>query len=182
MTFMELLNKRTSCRKYESIPVPKEIIMDCLEEARLSPSYHNMQPWNFIVIDDAEKIEQVANILTDPESKINRFTHDAKLFVAVTTEVLPIPGFEDKRTYTYSEFDCALAAYTFCLAAAEKDLGTCMIGWYDQNKLKECLSIPEGKQVPVIIAVGYPLYKEPRLKVRRPLDNMVYFNDMKPKA
>lgn len=179
MTFMELINKRTSCRKFESAPVPKELILECLEAARLSPSYHNIQPWDFIVIDDPEKKSQVADILADPESKINRFTHDAALFVAVTTEVLPIPGFEDKRTYTYSEFDCALATYSFCLAATEKGLGTCMIGWYDQDKLKECLAVSGKKSVPIIVAVGYPVYKEPRPKVRRPLDQMVYYNEMK---
>jgi nitroreductase len=176
---MELFNKRASCRKFESTPVPKDVIMECLEAARLSPSYHNIQPWNFIVIDEPEKIKEVADILVDPEAKINRFAYDVPVFVAITTEVCPIPGHEEERKYTYAEFDCALATYSFCLAATEKELGTCMIGWYDQDKLKKCLAVPEDKSLPIIVAVGYPVYKEPRPKMRRPLEDMVYFNEMK---
>lgn len=179
MSFIDLMNKRVSCRKFENIPIPREVILECLEAARLSPSYHNIQPWNFIVIESPEKKKEVAEILADPNSRINHFTFDAPLLVAVTTEVRPIPGFEEVRTYTYADFDCALAAYSFCLAATDKGLGTCMIGWYDAERLKECLKVPKEKSLPIVIAAGWPVPRDPRPKTRRPLADMVYFETMK---
>lgn len=60
MTFLELANKRYSCRAYSSQPVPADKIKRCLEAARLAPSACNSQPWYFLVIDDQAKLQAIA--------------------------------------------------------------------------------------------------------------------------
>ncbi|WP_443897986.1 nitroreductase family protein, partial [Paraprevotella clara] len=51
MNLSELIQKRQSDRKYESRPVSREMVMKCLEAARLAPSACNSQPWKFVVVD-----------------------------------------------------------------------------------------------------------------------------------
>ena len=60
MTFLELIEKRQSDRKYTDKPIEKDKLMRCLEAARLAPSASNSQLWTFIVTDDPEscKIRQ----------------------------------------------------------------------------------------------------------------------------
>ena len=50
MNLSELIQKRQSDRKYESRPVSREMVMKCLEAARLAPSACNSQPWKFGVV------------------------------------------------------------------------------------------------------------------------------------
>ena len=54
MTFFELVKRRKSTRKYSSLPLPREAIDRCLEAARLAPSACNSQPWSFIIVDQPD--------------------------------------------------------------------------------------------------------------------------------
>ena len=70
-----------------------------------------------------------------------------------------------------------IAAAHFCLQAAELGLGTCMIGWFDEKKLKLLLNIPEKRKIGLVITLGYPPedYKM-RKKIRKPLAEICGFN------
>ena len=60
ISFAELAKKRQSDRKYKDQAVEREKLVQCLETARISPSANNSQPWKFVVVDDFEKKEQIA--------------------------------------------------------------------------------------------------------------------------
>ena len=84
LRFADLAKKRQSDRKYKEQPVEKEKILQCLETARLSPSANNSQPWKFVVIDDYEKKELVAECTIG--LGMNTFTHQCPVLVAVVLE------------------------------------------------------------------------------------------------
>jgi nitroreductase len=44
------------------------------------------------------------------------------------------------------------------LKAVEEDLGTCWIGAFHENEVKETLSIPEKVRVVALLPIGYPEY------------------------
>lgn len=44
----------------------------------------------------------------------------------------------------YMQVDMGIAATHFCLAATELGIGTCMIGWDNEEKIKEALKIPQN--------------------------------------
>jgi nitroreductase len=71
--------------------------------------------------------------------------------------------------------DVGIAAEHFCLQAAEEGLGTCMIGWFNEKKVKEMLNIPKSKRAMLIISLGYPEGKH-REKMRKPMDEIVSYN------
>ncbi len=171
MDFQTLILKRQSDRKYSSTPVEKEKLMQCIEAARLSPSACNSQPWTFILIDDDElrlKVEKAASGLG-----MNKFATQAPAIVAI---VLERPNLTSKigsvmKDKEYTLIDIGIAANQFCLQASELGLGTCMIGWFDEKKVKELLNVPRSKRIPLLITVGYSL-SEQREKIRKPIEKM----------
>jgi nitroreductase len=59
MDVFETIRKRKSVRSYESAPVLEETLAKLLEAAGMAPSARNMQPWNFIVVTDSEKLKDL---------------------------------------------------------------------------------------------------------------------------
>ena len=175
MSFAELAKKRQSDRKYKNQPVEKEKLIQCLETARISPSANNSQPWKFIVVDDFEKKEQIAECSIG--LGMNKFTHQCPVLVAVVLEqqnFMSTIGSMIKNK-NYSLFDIGIAVNQFCLQAADLGLGTCIIGWFDEKKIKKILGV-RNRRIPLLISVGYP-DAPTREKVRKPLDMMSSWNE-----
>ena len=173
--FALLASKRQSDRKYKDIPVEKEKILRCLETARLSPSACNSQPWHFVVVDDEMLVQDMAKNVVSVG--MNSFAPQAKVWVAVVLEKMNFTAtigsvIKDKE---YSLLDVGIAVNQFCLQATELGLGTCIIGWFDEKKVKKLLQINSRKRVPVLISVGYP-DSDTRTKIRKPLDKMSSWN------
>jgi nitroreductase len=175
MSFAELAKMRQSDRKYKNQPVEKEKLIQCLETARISPSANNSQPWKFIVVDDFEKKEQIAECSIG--LGMNKFTHQCPVLVAVVLEqqnFMSTIGSMIKNK-NYSLFDIGIAVNQFCLQAADLGLGTCIIGWFDEKKIKNILGV-RNRRIPLLISVGYP-DAPTRDKVRKPLDVMSSWNE-----
>jgi nitroreductase len=175
MSFADLAKKRQSDRKYKDQAVEREKLIQCLETARISPSANNSQPWKFIVVDDFEKKEQIAECSIG--LGMNKFTHQCPVLVAVVLErqnFMSTIGSMIKNK-DYSLFDIGIAVNQFCLQAADLGLGTCIIGWFDEKKIKKILGV-KNRRIPLLISVGYP-DAPTREKVRKPLEVMSSWNE-----
>lgn len=144
MTFAELLKTRQSVRQYQQRPVEEEKLELLVEAVRLSPSASNSQPWTLVVVSEPELREQVARATFSKAITFNRFSLEAPVIVVFCIEkaglVTQIGGFLKKRPF--SLIDIGIAAAHFCLQAAELSLGTCMLGWFDEKKIKRLLGYP----------------------------------------
>jgi nitroreductase len=172
MTFLDLARRRQSDRGFNDQPVDRRQIERCLEAAILAPSACNSQPWFFVVVDDPALCGAVAGALQD--MGMNRFALSAPVLVAVVAEkpsLMPRLGglIKDKPYYL---MDIGMAVENFCLQAVDEGLGTCIVGWFDEPKVRELLGIPKTKRVPLVIAVGHPENPEVRPKVRKGLDEI----------
>lgn len=173
-SFAELAKIRQSDRKYKDQAVEKEKIIQCLETARISPSANNSQPWKFVVVDDFEKKEQIAECSIG--LGMNKFTHQCPVIIAVVLEkqnFMSTIGSMIKNK-DYSLFDVGIAVNQFCLQAADLGLGTCIMGWFDEKKIKKILGVG-NRRIPLLISLGYP-DAPTREKVRKPLEVMSSWN------
>jgi nitroreductase len=175
---LQLIKDRQSERGYLPNPVEPEKLMRCLEAARLAPSACNAQPWKFIVIDDPGLREQVATASSDALLPLNHFVSQAPVLVAFVMEK---PNFTSKageliKDKKFTLIDLGIAAAHFCLQAQSEGLGTCMLGWFKEEKIKKLLHIPSGKRLILIITLGYPSGKRKRLKIRKPSEEVVARN------
>ncbi len=175
---LDLIRTRQSVRGYINKPLAPEKIIRCLEAARLSPSACNSQPWKFIVIDEPALKNEIADATSDKILPLNHFVKQAPVLIVIVMEkpnILSKFGelVKDKK---FSLIDIGIAAEHFCLQAHAEGLGTCMIGWLKEEKIKSLLNIPKNKRPILIITIGYPSSDKLRKKIRKTSDEITCYN------
>jgi nitroreductase len=178
-SFLSLVSKRQSVRKYQNREVEAEKLTRCLEAARLAPSASNSQPWKFVVVTDPELHKKVAKETFGPLSAFNTFVPQAPVLVAIVIEkmktITQIGSVLKDREFPL--IDIGIAAEHFCLQAAEEGLGTCMLGWFNEEPIKELLRIPRHKRIGLMITLGYFPEDYPlRGKNRKGFEEVVSYN------
>ncbi len=158
MEFSELVKKRYSCRKYLHVPVEREKIEKCIESARLAPSACNSQPWNFIVVDEKEKLKAVSDAALSGIYSMPKLMADAPVLIIVTVNK---GNFSAKvgnfvRDTMFYLIDIGIACEHLVLQAAELGLGTCYIGWFNEKEVKKKLGLGKSINIPLIITMGNP--------------------------
>jgi nitroreductase len=141
MNVIDAIMARRSIRKYERKPIPKDVLEDLLGAARLAPSANNLQRWKIIVVTD----ERLKDSLV-PVSGGQKFVGECSAYLLGVAE----PG-----AY-YSGVDMTIAFDHLSLRAVELGLGTCWIGDFEPEKVKEILDIPKEREVIVCMTLGYP--------------------------
>ena len=179
MDFNKLIITRQSVRRYAATAVEPEKLNKCLEAARLAPSASNSQPWKFIVVDQEPLRTEVAKATFSDIKLINKFTVQAPVLVVIVMEkaklITRLAMMVKKKEWPL--IDIGITATHFCLQATELGLGTCMIGWFQENKIKKLLQIPSDKSIGLVISLGYAVDGYPlRTKIRKPMEEMVRYN------
>lgn len=176
--FLELVAQRQSDRAFDPFrPIEADKISRILEAVRLAPSACNAQPYRLIVVDDPELKNKVADTTSSRLLGMNHFTKQAPVHIVIVEEN---PNFtsgvgavvKDKH---FPYIDIGIVAAYISLAAADEGLGSCILGWFDEKRLKSVLGIPSRKRVLLDIVLGYsaqPL----REKKRKDLDKLIGYN------
>jgi len=175
---LDLIRTRQSQRKYTGQPVEKEKLLRCIEAARLAPSANNSQPWKFIIIDDPGLKNTVAELTTTGMIPMNHFTKQAPVQVAVVREKTNLTTAVGRilKDKNYPLIDIGITTAHFCLQATAEGLSTCVIGWFDEKKIKKLLNIPKALRLELIILIGYPPTNEIRKKKRKEIADILSYN------
>jgi len=142
----EAIQKRRSVRSYEHTPVPIETLRKVLEAARLAPSAGNVQPWRFIVVIDSDKRRKIAK-----GCRYGRFLAESPVVI--------VGCGDQKASPRWHAIDTSIAMENLVLAATGEGLGTCWIGVFNEEEIKEMLKIPSHLKIVALLALGYPTGK-----------------------
>ena len=171
MNFMEVAQARQSCRAYdETRPVEDEKIAAMLEAARLAPSACNGQPYHFTVC-RGEAAQEVAKATQG--MGMNKFASEAPILIVVSEEPYAksaAVGAKLKHN-DYRSMDIGIAVAYLTAEAATQGLGTCILGWLDDEKLRKICGLDQP--VRLVITLGYPKDDTIRPKKRKSLDELV---------
>lgn len=172
-----LMKARQSERKYLNKPVEKEKIERITEAARLSPSACNGQPWHFIVVDDPALRDEVAAATESVVLRMNGFVREAPVLIVVLREKSNLTSRVGDliKQKDYSLIDIGIATGSMVYQAAAEGLGTCIIGWVDDRKIRKVLGIPSSRKVELVITVGYTDNRL-RKKSRKPPGDVITYN------
>lgn len=170
MDFSQLLQARKSVRSYQSRPVEEWKLDLLIEAVRFAPSASNSQPWKLIIINNPEIRDHVARATYSAAVSFNRFALQAPVLAVLTIEragiITQIGARLKKREFHL--IDIGIAASHFCLQATDLGLGTCMLGWFDEDAIKRHLDIPKNRRIGLVITLGYEQQEEKqRSKVRK---------------
>jgi nitroreductase len=143
MDLFETVEKRRSIRKFRPNPIPDKDLKKILEAGRLAPSGGNRQPWSFIVVRKPEtkkKLAAVANL---------------QQFIADADTVLIALGDPAVSKSLYKQ-DPMIAIEHMALASTALGYGTCWIGAFNENDVKEIAKVPENMTVIALLPIGIP--------------------------
>lgn len=197
---LELIQTRRSVRRFEDRAVAREDLRRMLEAARWAPSNHNRQPWKFLVIEDRERIRELAEVVRmGMESKVKSLpevaavhaaglVHYGTFFAAapvliVALHKLPIAAAaalwettQHPELVSGEPLSVAMAMQNLLLAAHALGLGTCvMTAPLLADNLAEALPVPPGFAITSLIAVGHPEGNSPPPR-RKSLAQIVDFD------
>ncbi|MBQ2748574.1 MAG: nitroreductase family protein [Clostridia bacterium] len=175
MNFTEIALTRQSCRSYDlTRPVEEEKLYSILEAARLSPSACNGQPYHLTVCrgDIAREVAKA----TLGMGGMNKFAVNAPIMIVISEKpYVKTAAFGAKiKNNDYRSMDIGIATAYLTAEAAAQGLGTCILGWFDDGKIRELCHL--DAPVRLIITLGYPKEGDPiRPKKRKDMTDLVSF-------
>lgn len=181
METLDAIRGRRAVREYQSYPVAASALQKLISAASWAPSAMNEQPWQFTVVTDTSLLDKISagakawmlrsvavmpraehfrDLLSDPHFHI--FYHAPALIV--------ISAHTENR---WCVEDCALAAQNIMLAAQDRGLGSCWIGfaqdWLNNREQLDELGLPANSRVVAPIVVGYPKSSTPPTARKNPV-------------
>ena len=169
MELFSALRERRSVRKFESTPVPDDVVWELLEFGNAAPSAGNVQAREFIVVHDPQIKKRLS------EAALGQaFVKAAPVVVVVcgnTGRAAEQYGTRGQALYSIQDADAAVMQ--ILLAAHGKGLGTCWVGAFDDNRVSSILKLPVHIKPIAIIPLGYPAVK-PAKTSRLPIEDLVH--------
>ena len=152
---LDIIYRRRSIRIFERKEVEQELLEELLRAGMAAPSASNGQPWEFVVVTDAEKLKLL-------QSKLHYGKYNAPAAIAVLAN-LSIA--KKESSFRFWVQDCSAATENILIAAAGLGLGSVWIGGYPKEEvmdsIREILEIPENIHVLNLIYIGYPAEQQP---------------------
>lgn len=166
MHVIDAIKARRSIRKFQNKPIPTEKLEKILDAGRWAPSASNRQAWKFVIVQNIEKRKKLAEA-----SRNQTFVGEAPtIIIAVSLN----PDYVMSCGVPSYAVDISTALDHMMLAAVEEELGTCWIGAFHQQTVKNLLNIPEEYKVVALLPIGYPAEK-PEPRPRKSLNQIICF-------
>ncbi len=149
MIYDKIVGRRT-IRKFTKKPVPKDVLVKCVDAARLSPSGMNRQPLKFVPVNDEKLLTEVfaatswAGYLPDYGPSLEEMPQ-AYVLILLDKKIRESPG-----------HDVGIAAMSISMVAYDHGLGSCMLGAINREALRGILKVPERFEIVLAVALGYP--------------------------
>lgn len=168
-TLMELIETRRSIRSYKDQEIEEDKLNYVLQAFRKAPSAKNLQPWKLVVIKNKKILKDIAIACNN-----QTFMEEAPVIIAACAKEEESYGSMGGYMNSYP-IDIAIALEHLILAATEKGLGTCWIGAFKEQLVKDILGVPENVRVVALTPLGYPA-REASIRGRKPLTEIISYD------
>ena len=171
MNFMEIANTRQSCRAYDEARIVEREKLDAIQTAaQLAPSACNGQPYHFTVC-KGDLAKEVAK--NTQGMGMNKFASQAPVLIVISEMpyVKSAAMGAKVKNNDYRSIDIGITTAYLTAEAAAQGLGTCILGWFDDDKIRKLCGIEYP--VRLVITVGYPKDDTIRPKKRKDLTELV---------
>ena len=155
---ISVLMRRRSVRKYESEAIPAEDLQAILEATRQAPSAANRQPLHFVVVRDPGQKARLAGAC------------NGQMWLAQADCIVAAIGWPTQSPKWYA-VDAAIALQNLVVAAAALGYGTCWIGAFAEDSVRDVLSLPDEAKVVALTPLGVPA-DSPAARPRKPFADL----------
>ncbi len=151
MQFYNVIENRTSVKKFKNTSIDREKIDRMLNAAMMSPSWKNASSYKFIIVEEENKKNIIADAINNKTGEAAKSVREAPMITVVVADPNESGVIDDKQYYLV---DGAIAMEHFILAATAEGYGTCWIAAVDENAIKDVLNIPENYRIIGLTPVG----------------------------
>jgi nitroreductase len=170
MNLDKAIQERKSVRRFSEKKPDWRDIIECIDSARYAPMAGNNYSLRFILVDDPNTINKLAEASQQP------FMTKAHYVVVVITDISKTINLYDERGQKYLKQQAGAAIENFLLKLIEKGLSTCWVGHFVDYLVQESLGIPEKIQVEAMFPIGFEKKPETKKRNKIELDRILYFN------
>ena len=173
MNFLEIAKARQSCRHYRAdCEVEQEKLNAILEAARLAPSACNGQPYHLTVC-TGEVAKSVAKATQG--KGMNQFCSDAPVLIVISDEAYVKRAALGAKVLgiDYRSIDIGICAAYITAEATAQGLGSCIIGWLDNDILQSLCGLKHPARL--VISIGYADGEDLRDKQRKPMEELITY-------
>jgi len=196
MELSDVITSRRSIRKFRQEDISADTIRLLLDAARLAPSGSNLQPARFVVAQSPAAKETLSRytpykfiakasvifvccadmtVMTTRDKRVGELLNEG-VFEGVDIDMndpaATSPVMDDAAVKAYLSMNVAIAIEHIVLKAVDLGLGSCWLGRFDRNKVKELLSLDDSIYPVVLLPVGHP-DQSPKERPRFALDKLV---------
>lgn len=194
MDFMDISKKRKTVRKFSKTSVEEEKIQMILEAGRWAPTAVNGQPQRIIVLNTPENLAKVREFCSfgydkkyvDLAKECDDKEH-GKINLYYGAPLVIFVAYDKNACWTHpqsgkssGETDAVIVATHMMLEAASLELGSVWISYFDEDKARNILQLPENWQPVCMLYIGYPSDDfVPNTKLgghRKPLEETCFYN------
>ena len=169
MDVFEAIKKRRSVRAYTSEEVSEEDVERLIEAARWAPSAGNIQPWEFVIVTNAETKRRLSDAALH-----QTFIEEAPVVIVVCADVARSSwGYGSRGANLYCLQDTAAATENMLLAAQALGLATCWVGAFHEDEVVKVVNTPRNVRPVAIVSIGRPAEK-PSAPPKRSMREIVH--------
>ncbi|EPQ7496204.1 NAD(P)H-dependent oxidoreductase [Campylobacter coli] len=199
MNFKELISKRRACKLFNDKKISEEDLHFILESGVLAPSSHGFEPWKFLVVQDDNKKEELAQICNQQQHVKNcaaliiivsrldfldyfedklrkRDMSEAEIQKRLDTYMPFLQSLSQEQKISYAREQAHIALASILYSANALNIASCTIGGFDKEKLDSYLLLDTKKEKStLVIALGYSNDEKIPQKNRFEFDKIVQF-------
>jgi nitroreductase len=168
MDARECIRTRASVRSFKTDDIPDDVVDDILSAAVQAPNAGNIQEWSFVVVRKPGNRKRLAQAAFE-----QNLISDAPVVVVVCADLGEIGNaYGERGESLFSVQDTAAAAQNLMLAAWDRGIGSCWVGSFNENAVREIIVLPGNVRPMAIIPLGYPASK-PKKPARKEIKEVV---------
>ncbi|WMJ81197.1 nitroreductase family protein [Clostridium sp. MB40-C1] len=172
MDFYDVIENRKSIRTFKTNGLDREKVNRMINAAMMSPSWKNATSYKFILVDDDNLKQRIADTIINKTNEAGEAVLNAPMTAVVVAEPDASGAIEGKEYYLV---DAAIAMEHFVLAATDEGYGTCWIASFDERKVKEILGVPDSFRVVALTPVGEVAAEKPH-NPKKDVKDYVFLN------
>ncbi len=150
MDAIEAIKRRRSIRKFKLRDVDFKKILEVLDCARWAPSAENMQSWEFVIVRDPKKKEELA------EAAGQDFLKTVPWIIVACTNLDRARHKLGENARDFALLELGAAIENILVAAKALGLGTNFVGFFDKERVREIVKCPEDVEPVALIPIGVP--------------------------
>jgi nitroreductase len=148
MDIYKAILTRKSIREYTSQEIADDLIINLLKSAMYAPSAMNSQAWQFVVINQREKLDELFKVI--PQGMLK----------SALTAILVCGDLNLEKNMDYIQQNCSAATQNLMLCAHGLGIGSCWIGVYPVKEivsgLQNLFKLPEHVVPISLVSLGFP--------------------------